>query len=80
MIDKCPPVAQALSFLALIALGACTQPHSAAPSQGKKMGLQVGDSAPDFALTNHEGKKSKLADFRGKRLLIWFYPKASTGG
>ena len=42
--------------------------------------LQVGDAAPDFTVTTHEGKTVSLNDFRGKKVLLWFYPKADTPG
>jgi peroxiredoxin Q/BCP len=42
--------------------------------------LKVGDQAPDFTLTSHEGKEISLTDFRGKRVLLYFYPRASTPG
>jgi len=42
--------------------------------------LQVGDTAPGFELTSDEGKKVRLEDFAGKRLLLYFYPKADTPG
>lgn len=42
--------------------------------------LQIGDLAPDFSLADQEGKISKLSDFRGKKLLLYFYPKADTPG
>ncbi len=40
--------------------------------------LQVGDVAPDFALLNQDGAVVRLVDFRGKRLVIYFYPKDDT--
>lgn len=40
--------------------------------------LQVGDVAPDFALRNQDGAVVRLVDFRGKRLVIYFYPKDDT--
>jgi peroxiredoxin Q/BCP len=42
--------------------------------------LSPGDQAPDFQLLNQDGEMVKLADFRGKKLLLYFYPKASTPG
>lgn len=42
--------------------------------------LKVGDKAPAFALEDQQGKTVKLADFKGKRLLVYFYPKANTPG
>ena len=42
--------------------------------------LKVGDPAPDFESVDHNGNRVKLSDFRGKKLVLWFYPKADTGG
>lgn len=42
--------------------------------------LKVGDKAPNFKLTNQDGKVVKLGDFKGKKLLVYFYPKADTPG
>jgi peroxiredoxin Q/BCP len=42
--------------------------------------LSAGDAAPGFSLTDQNGKKVKLADFRGEKLLVYFYPKAGTSG
>jgi len=42
--------------------------------------LNVGDKAPDFNLQDQDGNAVSLSDFRGKKVLIWFYPKASTPG
>ncbi len=42
--------------------------------------LKPGDKAPDFSLPDQEGRTVKLADFRGKKLLLYFYPKADTPG
>lgn len=42
--------------------------------------LQPGDVAPPFALPDQEGRQVSLADFRGRKLLLYFYPKADTPG
>ena len=42
--------------------------------------LQNGDRAPDFKLVDQHGKTLQLSDFRGRKLLLYFYPKADTPG
>jgi thioredoxin-dependent peroxiredoxin len=42
--------------------------------------LKVGDKAPSFTLTSDDGTDLRLADFRGQRVLLFFYPKANTSG
>jgi peroxiredoxin Q/BCP len=42
--------------------------------------LKVGDKAPEFRLKADDGKEVSLADFRGKRVLLFFFPKANTPG
>ncbi len=42
--------------------------------------LQIGDPAPDFTVLTHEGEEFSLARLRGKKVLLWFYPKADTPG
>lgn len=44
------------------------------------MALKVGDKAPDFTLTSDDGKKISLKDFLGRRVVLYFYPRASTPG
>jgi peroxiredoxin Q/BCP len=39
-----------------------------------------GDSAPDFELPDQDGNKHKLADYAGKNVVLYFYPKADTPG
>ena len=42
--------------------------------------LQPGTPAPDFTLPDAEGKPVSLADYRGKNVIVYFYPKAATPG
>ncbi len=42
--------------------------------------LAVGDTAPDFTLDNQDGKSVSLSDFRGQRVVVYFYPAAMTPG
>ena len=43
-------------------------------------GFQIGDVAPDFQLVTDEGKAVHLSDFRGQRVILYFYPKDDTSG
>lgn len=42
--------------------------------------LQVGDPAPDFTLSDAEDTPVSLADYRGQRVVLYFYPKDNTPG
>ncbi|MCW2588350.1 MAG: peroxiredoxin [Mycobacterium sp.] len=42
--------------------------------------LEVGDKAPAFSLPNADGKPVKLSDFTGRKVVVYFYPAASTPG
>jgi peroxiredoxin Q/BCP len=42
--------------------------------------LKVGDNAPEFELPNQDGELVKLSDFKGKKVIVYFYPKAMTPG
>jgi len=45
-----------------------------------KRQLQVGDTAPDFEALTDTGTQVKLSDYRGKRVVLYFYPKDNTPG
>jgi len=49
---------------------------------GKKStgGLKVGDKAPEFVIPDYEGKDVSLSGFRGKKVVLYFYPKDNTPG
>ena len=42
--------------------------------------LEVGQKAPDFSLPDQNGNDVSLSDFSGKKVVLWFFPKASTPG
>jgi thioredoxin-dependent peroxiredoxin len=42
--------------------------------------LKAGDKAPDFSLPNQDGKMVSLSDLKGKKVVLYFYPKDSTPG
>ena len=42
--------------------------------------LEVGQQAPDFELPDAEGKMHKLSDYRGKKVVLYFYPRDNTSG
>ena len=42
--------------------------------------LLEGTKAPNFTLEDQDGKSVSLSDFQGQKVLLWFYPKASTPG
>ena len=42
--------------------------------------LQPGADAPEFSVNDHNGNKINLKDFLGKKIVLWFYPKADTPG
>src|SRR5436190_4706907 len=42
--------------------------------------LKVGQKAPDFTLMNDAGQKVKLSDYKGKKVVLYFYPKDDTPG
>jgi cytochrome oxidase Cu insertion factor (SCO1/SenC/PrrC family) len=42
--------------------------------------LKAGERAADFGLTDQFGKKLQLKDFKGRKVLLYFFPKAGTSG
>ncbi len=44
------------------------------------MALEIGKKAPDFALQDEDGNTVKLSGYKGKRVVVFFYPRANTSG
>lgn len=42
--------------------------------------MPANDKAPDFTLPDQDGRKVSLKDFRGKTVVLYFFPKANTPG
>ena len=42
--------------------------------------LQVGDKVPSFSVTDDQGNTQNLSDYKGQKLVVFFYPKANTPG
>ncbi len=42
--------------------------------------LQAGDRVPDFSVKDQDGNEVKLSDYKGRKLVVFFYPKANTPG
>ena len=42
--------------------------------------LAVGSAAPDFSVSDHTGRTRRLSDYKGRAVVLWFYPKADTPG
>ena len=42
--------------------------------------LKPGDKAPEFTCSDHTGKSISLSSLKGKKVVLWFYPKADTPG
>ncbi len=42
--------------------------------------LEIGSRAPGFTLPNQDGKNVSLADYAGRNVLVWFFPRAFGGG
>lgn len=79
-----PAVMMSLSAMLVVLpfLSGCPNKEKAANiSKEKEMvKLKIGDTAPAFELLEQNSKMVKLSDFAGKKVLVYFYPKADTPG
>ena len=66
------------SSLALIAAAVCTLPLTRVHAAGDL--ATIGSSAPNFTLPNQENQPVSLADYKGKWVVLYFYPKDQTSG
>ncbi len=65
----------ALLCAAGLAMAAGMRPSSVAPDE-----LKIGDPAPPFSLSGSDGKTHSLSEYRGKTVVLAWFPKAFTGG
>jgi hypothetical protein len=78
----------AVAGLGLLAMTAAASGQGQTPQQPQQPAappqysadLKVGDMAPDFALPGSDGKVHKLSDYKGKTVVLAWFPKAFTGG
>ena len=42
--------------------------------------LEIGTKAPEFTLPDQNGEEKRLSDYRGKKVILYFYPKDMTSG
>ena len=47
---------------------------------GNKAMLKTGNPAPEFTVRSHQGAVVRLSQYRGRSVILWFYPKADTPG
>ena len=70
-----------LSVLAIAGAGAAIlSAQGQAPPPQYSANLKVGDQAPEFSLPGSDGKIHKLSDYKGKTVVLAWFPKAFTGG
>src|ERR1700742_3480377 len=48
--------------------------------EGEKPPMDINDKAPDFTLPDQDGNKVSLKEFRGKTVILYFFPRANTPG
>ena len=69
-----------LSLLGLTASVLAVGITAAALTQTPAVELKVGDQAPAFALAGSDGKTHRLSDYKGRAVVLAWFPKAFTGG
>jgi cytochrome oxidase Cu insertion factor (SCO1/SenC/PrrC family) len=69
-----------LSRLILKALGPVAALAGRYTASGGPTMLEPGMQAPDFEVQDHTGRTVRLSDYKGKDVVLWFYPRADTPG
>ena len=59
---------------------ACGNGSEKQNQQAYKTGLEIGNQAPDFTLANQDGNSITLSQYKGKNVILYFYPKDDTPG
>jgi len=55
-------------------------PGAAGPDFDGEIAMNINDKAPDFTLQDEDAKDVSLKEFRGKTVILFFYPRANTPG
>ena len=76
------PIRLLLAFatLAMVAIAVSAAAPNITPAPGNAPKPKAGDMAPAFSLTDQNGKKHQLSDYKGKWVVVYFYPKDQTPG
>jgi peroxiredoxin Q/BCP len=69
-----------LSRLVLKAIGPVEAVLGRYNSGGGPTMLEPGMQAPDFEVQDHTGRTVRLSDYKGRDVVLWFYPRADTPG
>lgn len=80
MIKLMSVCAMSIAGLSVLAAAASAGGPPQAPQGTNPTELKVGDQAPAFALPGSDGKIHKLSDYKGKTVVLAWFPKAFTGG
>ena len=68
------------TVLAIVTVAAYAAAPAFTPAEGNAPKPQAGQAAPTFSLVDQNGKKHQLADYKGKWVVVYFYPKDNTPG
>lgn len=69
-----------LGLWSVMTVSACAFAADGSPLGYGSPGLRPGDTAPEFSLTGSDGKSHALSGYKGKTVVVAWFPKAFTGG